>query len=578
MKNKIFTLLLATIFVAGISANAQEYPEKSSMKTYEVHKVVDANVTVDGIADEPFWSTIDYTGVDTVIIGADKINNAADLTVKYKMFWDMNNIYLFVTAMDDALVEGTNHESDNVEVFFNVDSSQHARDGYNNVTASQIRLNVLNNENLLTGGGYATAAGDVTNFEYTTNVTDDGYDLEAIIPWSLFYAGDPALQTTHFDAIGIETMVEFDIQVGDADDATLDNPRESIITWNGRSPDGWKDVDIFGFMVLKDVVSGGGNGGENELSRERTYEAHYVSDAAVTVDGNDDESFWALVDYSEIDTVIIGADKVNNAADYTGHYKMFWDMDNIYLFVSAKDDALIEGTNHESDNVELFFNVDSSQHARDGYNNITASQIRLNVLNNENLLTGGGYATAAGDATNFEYTTKVTDDGYNLEAIIPWALFYAGDDALQPAHFDAIAVGTMLKFDIQVGDADDATLENPRESIFTWNAKSPDAWKDVDVFGYLKLADELVGIPKLELGSEVVVYPTFVKDLLRVKISDASAVKSITLINLLGQTMKTVRTVESMNNIQVADIQRGMYILKVQGVNNAVKTYKIIKN
>jgi len=315
-----------------------------------------------------------------------------------------------------------------------------------------------------------------------------------------------------------------------------------------------------------------------EKSSLKTYGIHKVVNAGVTVDGVADEALWSTVGYTGIDTVIIGEENITDAADMTVKFKMLWDDANIYLFVHALDDALVEGVNHESDNVELFFNVDSSQHARDGYNNITASQIRLNVLNAENLLTGGGYATAAGDATNFEYVTKVTDDGYDLEAIIPMALFYANDDAIQPTHFDAVGVGTMIEFDIQIGDADDGTLDNPRETILTWNGKNPDAWKDVDVFGYLMLSSEIIsGVSDVKLGSDIKVYPTITDDLLRVKVTDPAAVKSISLFNLLGQSVKTLSTVESNNTIHLTDLPRGMYILKVLGNNTAVETHKIIK-
>lgn len=560
MKSKSFTLLIA-IIMAGLSVSAQN----SRGRSYDAPYVSDASITIDGVADESFWSAIEYTEVDTIVSGEDAWDGSSDLTGKFKVFWDDDYLYVFVSAIDDVIEQGTNHDCDNVEWFFNVDSAQHARDGYNNLTASQLRMNVGDTENLLTGGGFATSAGDDTGFEYATNETDDGWELEGKIPWGLIYDAD-AQTTAHFDEIAIGTMIEFDINIGDGDG----EGRETILTWNAKNTSGWKDVDLFGYLNLVEEINTSGI--DPEKSRGRSYDAPMVSDASLTVDGVADELFWSLIDYTEVDTIVSGEDNWDGSDDLTGNFKLFWDADFLYLFVSAIDDVIEQGTDYNSDNVELFFNVDETKHERDGYKDLTASQVRLNVMDTENLLTGGGFAASAGDATGFEYATNETDDGWDLEAKIPWGLIYDAD-VQTTAHFDDIAIGTMVEFDINIGDGDG----EGRETILTWNAKGTDGWKNVDAFGFLNLVDEIETSIRNVISSDISVYPTIVETKLNISVSNAAEFKSISLINIVGQTIKKVSKVYPDNTFSVGDLPSGIYIVKLDGVNNTAKSYKIIK-
>ena len=69
------------------------------------------------------------------------------------------------------------------------------------------------------------------------------------------------------------------------------------------------------------------------------------------------------------------------------------------------------------------------------------------------------------------------------------------------------------------------------------------------------------------------VYPNPAKDALNVTLKNEGAAE-ISLVNMLGQTVKTVSTDKLMNTINVSDVKAGMYILRVaQG--NQMSTAKI---
>jgi hypothetical protein len=70
---------------------------------------------------------------------------------------------------------------------------------------------------------------------------------------------------------------------------------------------------------------------------------------------------------------------------------------------------------------------------------------------------------------------------------------------------------------------------------------------------------------------KVSLYPNPVKDVLNIE--TATEIKSVAIYNLLGQKVKTAKS----RNIKVADLSNGTYMVRVEDVNNAVETMKIVK-
>jgi hypothetical protein len=338
-------------------------------------------------------------------------------------------------------------------------------------------------------------------------------------------------------------------------------------------------IFLFIALVANNVLAQDAN------SRGRSLTIPMISEAVV-VDGEATEAFWGRIEATVFDTALVTTNgnliAPDNDTDFSGNFKMCWDENNIYLLVTMKDQAIIQGVTTESDNIELFFNVDTTQHGRDGYNNLTASQVRMNVMNTDNLLTGGGYAITAGDMTNFKYITKVTTDGYVVEAQIPWVLVVP-DAAVIPHPF-TIAEGSIIEFEIQPADADDpdrlvSDKSRIRESILTWNGKNPNAWKDVDLLGNLILGGTISGLNSAPLieKNRVVVYPSFTNTLLNIRIEDASKVKTIAILNFAGQSITEFAPNDNLTNVDVTNFNKGIYFVKVVGNNGSITTQKIIK-
>ena len=70
---------------------------------------------------------------------------------------------------------------------------------------------------------------------------------------------------------------------------------------------------------------------------------------------------------------------------------------------------------------------------------------------------------------------------------------------------------------------------------------------------------------------KVALYPNPVNDVLNIE--TASEIKSVEIYNLLGQKVKTATT----RQVSVFDLQAGTYLVRVQDINNAVETMKIVK-
>lgn len=73
---------------------------------------------------------------------------------------------------------------------------------------------------------------------------------------------------------------------------------------------------------------------------------------------------------------------------------------------------------------------------------------------------------------------------------------------------------------------------------------------------------------------EIVVYPNPVEDFMHLQIADNIEVESLQLFNLLGQEVLNDAFKERLN---VAHLEAGLYVLKVNGVNGEVYTQKMMK-
>lgn len=152
-------------------------------------------------------------------------------------------------------------------------------------------------------------------------------------------------------------------------------------------------------------------------------------------------------------------------------------------------------------------------------------------------------------------------------------------------EFEPIALPAGHYF-VEVSDV----LPFPFTEILAWEANttsgmggnaygSPDGetWTEVsgynlvfDVSGYCQ---ETLGVDDV-VRVEVSIYPNPVKD--ELYINTVGTIKNMTLVNVLGQTVQSVTS--NTKHMNMASLQTGLYILKVELDNGQQKSFKIVKN
>jgi hypothetical protein len=605
MKTKIFTLIFALALASLLDVQAQSEPDGPQLgrgREYVAGYIGDETVTVDASAGEPFWILLPFARIDTTVAGTahdpDIPLKKEDFEGKFKLAWDDDNLYIYITAVDDSIVTGSGTGADNIEIFFNTDglwytreandhATQQFRDPYRdtkNFTASQIRVNVGNDIDV-TGGGYALLSGDDSNYDFKSVITAKGFAMEIKVPFE--YIINPEALSTFTPEEGAELF--FDIGYGDVDEADVGS-REHIIHWNATNPDAWKDVRLFGKVTLGPKLELPEEC--EETGNELVYNVAHLGSRTVDIDPTVVEEFWDWVDAAPIATVVAGSAHDEGIAltsdDFSGEFKVVWDDNNLYLLVNAVDDNIVTGSGTAADNIELFFNTDAlwctraandheTQQFRDPYRdakNFTASQIRVNV-GNDNDVTGGGYALLSGDDSEYDFKSVTTDDGFVMKVKIPF-VYITNPDA-QNTFLPEL--GGVLKFDIGYGDVDDEAAGS-REHIVHWNADSPDGWKDVRLFGTLVLSDEVepnfVASPG-KVFNAISVYPVPAISNLTVEHNDFENCRSISIVNILGQVIMSTTSVERVNVFSIDRMPAGIYMVYAVSNQGIITTKKFVK-
>lgn len=262
MKRKITFLVLACMMLFTGSVFAQDPVAYEDYETIEVY-YTDEWITIDGIADEEIWSSPYVTEQKLTKTLAEweqePAENVWGYEVSYKAVYDDNYLYLFIKVKDDTYVpfdiEKMTGETniDNIELFFFPDPNDKNL-VYENQDArsrglSQLRISVGNTQNRATGGGYAMGfAFDniIVGYEYTTVRTDEGYNIEVVVPWEVVVAD------AYIENLQDDMKILFDINAANCTDYASN--RVIILGWSGDDYHAWRWNPKYGDMVFKGLL------------------------------------------------------------------------------------------------------------------------------------------------------------------------------------------------------------------------------------------------------------------------------------------------------------------------------------
>jgi hypothetical protein len=81
-----------------------------------------------------------------------------------------------------------------------------------------------------------------------------------------------------------------------------------------------------------------------------------------------------------------------------------------------------------------------------------------------------------------------------------------------------------------------------------------------------------LGIENFAKNDKITFYPNPVND--NLNISSHTAIKSITISDVVGKTVRTIKNAENIQSINLSDLKQGVYILST----DTNKQFKFLKN
>jgi len=419
---------------------------------------LDQPPTIDGSFDE--WD-LDQNFADSVVAGASNWTGDADLSARATWGWDSTNLYLAARVKDDRYVQNASGKNifkgDSVEILIdtNVSGDFYLRD----LTADDFQLGMSPGSGAPGNDPQAylwypnSQAGERQKVKIGAMKTDDGYRIEAQIPWSTF--GITPVAGEHFG---------FAFSVSDNDN-TSQNVQQSM-------------VSNVATRVLADPTTWGDLTLSSTLPQKRSgpsVEAGYVT-SAPTLDGNLND--WSAAKYA-VSKVVYGADKWDDAADASGNVMFTWDDSYLYIGAQVVDNRYVQNASGENiflgDSLEIL--MDSNVAADYYVAGLSADDYQLGISpgNPSPGLNTAAYLwfpkSIAGGRSQVKISASSSSDGYVVEAAVPWSVF-----GISPEE------GDHYGFAFSISDNDNQD-KNTQQSMVSNDARrvltDPTTWGDL---------------------------------------------------------------------------------------------------
>jgi len=366
-------------------------------------------------------------------------SNWLDFYSSFRVMWDDDNFYLFVSIHDEFLFN--NHsdfwENDEIELFIDGDNSKNSEaTGYDE---NDVHLHFPFD---LVPQSYGKISASLMNYAYLK--TDLGWNMELAIP---------------FTAMPFQPNIghEFGFSICSADN---DNQvqREHYVRWWSTYLYIWLNPSSWGTAKLTDrVVSD-------------TLDVNYT-ETKPQIDGNTDE-VWAGVSRISHNTYVTDdslwdINLLNDWKDLQFDYQVMWDDDYFYALIQVIDDKKYnQQTNPwDNDGVELYFDGDNSK-TEGSYDE---NDDRLIFVCKGSLTSVHSHI----DTSNIEYAYALKGEGWSLELAIPFANL-----KFNPT------VDHQFGFEIQINDNDGGET---RENMARWWSNTIELEQNPALFGTVKL-------------------------------------------------------------------------------------------
>ncbi len=279
----------------------------------------------------------------------------------------------------------------------------------------------------------------------------------------------------------------------------------------------------------------------------------YKTLTPIIIDGQA-EQIWenTLVPSVEASNVIV--ESVSNETDLSGNAKFLWDNDYLYVFATITDESKNNDSqnSYEDDAVEIYIDINNDKAATYGANDV---QYTFGWDDGDVV----GSLPSGRSTTGITYAAINTDDGYIIEARIPWTTIQGTP-----------AVNQLIGIDFMINDDDNGT---GRDGKLSWSATADDAWQNPSLFGVAKLVSEpLITGNSSFITSSLSYYPNpFTNGFL----IEAPEKTTYQIISIDGRIMEEGSV---KNNKQIGNkLAKGSYLLRLQNGDETI-TKIVLKN
>ncbi|HES59628.1 MAG TPA: hypothetical protein ENO18_04270, partial [Caldithrix sp.] len=448
----------------------------AEMETIQIPKTPDV-ITIDGSMD-PVWH---YAARTTIKRGNKPFISDEDFASEARMLWDDNNIYIYAMVNDDVVYTSNPAYWLNDVFQFFIDANferNHEYDQQDLQFSYVVNSDGLSNVwNPYYDGIHSTA--DFPNCQFASSETEYGYDYEIRL------SGADLSSQLNFN---ISSGMIFGLELEFADNDTGD--RESTITWTSPwGSDYWLYPDTWGKAQLTEVIAE-----PKQISIPKTADT-------ITVDGNM-EDIWYSANPEPIDQVLTASTIPNDNNDFSGEYRMLWDDDNLYLFVSVTDNILNASNPQYWNNDVIQFYLDGENEKTDVYDQ---NDLQFSFVANTNYLTNvysfeNGMTYSVDDFSNSQFASIETSNGYNYEIMLD------GDDLLNQLGL-RLGANHNFGFDLALNDNDSGTLDNS----LLWSAPfGSEMWYYPSLWGTVTLVEMPANLSAVTNAASDIGYTTAV--------------------------------------------------------------------
>jgi hypothetical protein len=398
------------------------------------------------------------------------ITDAADFSATIKAVWDADGIYCLLQVMDDTLITDLNNpwERDHYSIYFDMSNIKQNADLLDDVAEP------MDSVQFMLEKVWSVAGGLNLNMKINNDTLMPGVDFVEKIDSGSMYTLEIAVP---FAAIGVtltpDMVIGFDAKVGDNDaDGNLDGK----LSLYQAADESWHNASYMGTAKLE---------ADGSLSK--------VMHSPV-IDGMADYAWYSAATYKlEVENLATGID---NAADFSGTFKVMHDLDNIFVYLEVKDDTLVTTLNNpwERDHYSIYFDISNLKQNADLVDDLAepmdsvqfmlekiwsvAGGLNLNLkINNDTLMPG------------VDFVEKIdTGSMYRLEIAVPFSSIGV-----------TLSEDMVIGFDCKIGDNDgDGNLDGK----LSWHQSADESWHNAGYMGNLKLLPVFVDLGSTEAAPQ----------------------------------------------------------------------------